>query len=155
MPLIVISGLPCSGKSTAAAALAEVCRQRGQEVQVVDEDSVHLQRNISYAADAASEKVARGTLLSAMDRCLTRSRIVIFDTHNNIKGYRYQLWCIARQAATRYCLVHVDTPPDTCRQWNQQRDAAGAYSEAIFEDLACRFERPDSRNRWDSPLFTL
>lgn len=32
-----------------------------------------------------------------MDRCLTRSRIVIFDTHNNIKGYRYQLWCIARQ----------------------------------------------------------
>lgn len=49
MPLIVISGLPCSGKSTAAAALAEVCRQRGQEVQVVDEDSVHLQRNISYA----------------------------------------------------------------------------------------------------------
>lgn len=43
------------------------------------------------------------------------------------------------QAATRYCLVHVDTPPDTCRQWNQQRDAAGAYSEAIFEDLACRW----------------
>jgi hypothetical protein len=24
-----------------------------------------------------------------------------------------------------------------------------------FEDLACRFERPDARNRWDSPLFTI
>jgi hypothetical protein len=24
-----------------------------------------------------------------------------------------------------------------------------------FEDLASRFERPDARNRWDAPLFTL
>ena len=48
MPLIVISGLPCSGKSSVVAALAEVCRQRGQEVQIVDEDSLHLQRNESY-----------------------------------------------------------------------------------------------------------
>lgn len=122
------------------------------------------------------------------------------------------------QAATRYCMVHVDTPADTCRQWNAARPAEGAFSEAIFEDLAgrcgsyaaaacalagcggwcravaggsaapaaavaqpalpfvlprvgpmsaqccsfifalmrCRrFERPDSRNRWDAPLFTL
>jgi len=24
-----------------------------------------------------------------------------------------------------------------------------------FDDLACRFERPDARNRWDAPLFTV
>lgn len=47
-------------------------------------------------ADATSEKVTRGTLLSAIDRCLSRRRTVILDTHNGIKGYRYQLWCIAR-----------------------------------------------------------
>lgn len=41
--------------------------------------------------------MARGALLSAIDRCLSRRRTVIFDTHNNIKGYRYQLWCIACQ----------------------------------------------------------
>ena len=35
-------------------------------------------------------------MLSAIDRCLTRRRTVVFDTQNNIKGYRYQLWCIAR-----------------------------------------------------------
>ncbi|KAI3423881.1 hypothetical protein D9Q98_009715 [Chlorella vulgaris] len=154
MPLIVISGLPCSGKSKAAAVLAEVCRLRGQDVQIVDEDSLHLQRNESYK-DATSEKVARGTLMAAVDRNLTRKLTVILDTHNNIKGYRYQLWCIARLAGTRYCLVHVDTPPETCRQCNQEREAASSYSETIFEDLACRFERPDSKNRWDSPLFTL
>lgn len=29
------------------------------------------------------------------------------------------------------------------------------YDDRIFEDLVRRFERPDSRNRWDSPLFEL
>jgi protein KTI12 len=29
------------------------------------------------------------------------------------------------------------------------------YDDTIFEDLARRFERPDRRNRWDSPLFEL
>lgn len=56
---------------------------------------------LHITADAASEKVARGALLSAIDRCLTRRRTVILDTHNNIKGYRYQLWCIARQVGVR------------------------------------------------------
>lgn len=31
----------------------------------------------------------------------------------------------------------------------------GGYTPAIFDDLTTRFERPDSKNRWDSPLFTL
>lgn len=48
MPLIVVSGLPSSGKSGAAAALADVCRALGQDVVVVDEESLHLRRNDSY-----------------------------------------------------------------------------------------------------------
>jgi len=31
----------------------------------------------------------------------------------------------------------------------------GGYEDVIFDDLVVRFERPDSKNRWDSPLFTL
>jgi protein KTI12 len=56
------------------------------------------------AADAASEKVARGALMSAIDRALTRKRTVIFDSHNNIKGYRYQLYCIARAVGSRHAV---------------------------------------------------
>lgn len=48
MPLIVVAGLPSSGKSSVAAALAEACKALGQDVQVVDEDSLHLKRNESY-----------------------------------------------------------------------------------------------------------
>ncbi|KAL2933522.1 Protein KTI12-like protein, partial [Bienertia sinuspersici] len=64
---------------------------------------------------------------------------------NSIKGYQYELWCLARAAGVRYCV------------WNEDRKDKGelTYNEIIFEDLVRRFEKPDSRNRWDSTLFEL
>jgi len=52
-------------------------------------------------------------------------------------------------------MVHVDTPAETCKEWNENRGGGDKYSEVIFDDLAGRFERPDARNRWDAPLFTV
>ncbi|KAJ4850955.1 hypothetical protein Tsubulata_011538 [Turnera subulata] len=75
----------------------------------------------------------------------------------SIKGYRYELWCLARSAGIRYCVLFCDAEETECQKWNEQRRREGeaAYDDAIFEDLARRFERPDRRNRWDSPLFEL
>jgi protein KTI12 len=88
-------------------------------------------------ADDVSEKNTRGALKSLAERSLSRGTVVIFDSLNNIKGYRYELWCIARQAATRYCMVHVDTPTEMCRTWNAAR-ATPSYEPDVFEDLAGR-----------------
>lgn len=192
MPLLVICGQPSSGKSSIAQRIAHICKEKGHEVIVVNEESSHLNRNDSYKGtndhlpwilhtckrhpccyacqsnlttahppfspmntDVPSEKNTRALLRSVTDRSLTKNRIVIFDSLNNIKGYRYELWCVARSAATKYLMVHVDTTVDTCKTWNAARNEAESYRENIFEDLAGRFERPDSRNRWDSPLFTV
>ena len=35
------------------------------------------------------------------------------------------------------------------------REEKGGYEVDIFEDLIRRFEEPEGRNRWDSPLFTV
>lgn len=90
-----------------------------------------------------------------MDRALTRSSTVIVDSLNSIKGYRYELWCIARGMGTRYALLHVSTPLEVCQQWNAARPAQEAYSPAVMQDLGGRYERPDTRNRWDAPLITV
>ncbi len=68
---------------------------------------------------------------------------------------RYELWCLARAAGTRYCVVHCDVPIEVAQEWNLARDPAQAYSQAVFDDLTSRFERPDGRNRWDKPLYTI
>ncbi|KAK9819699.1 hypothetical protein WJX72_001375 [[Myrmecia] bisecta] len=153
MPLVLICGQPCSGKSRVAAALREHFLSKGQQAVIVDEPSQYLDKNSAYQ-DSASEKNTRGTLKAATDRSLTKGTVVILDSLNNIKGYRYELYCIARAAGTRYCVVHCDAPVEQAREWNRARPEP-TYTEDLFNNLAGRFETPDSRNRWDAPLFTL
>lgn len=45
---MVISGQPCSGKSTVAAALKQLLGEKGLEVMVIDEPSLSMKRNESY-----------------------------------------------------------------------------------------------------------
>ncbi|GAA0152226.1 hypothetical protein LIER_10758 [Lithospermum erythrorhizon] len=159
MALVVICGQPCSGKSSAALCLLEALNDTEMKplVKIIDETSFHLDRNQSYA-DMVAEKNLRGVLRSEVDRSLSKDNIIIVDSLNSIKGYRYELWCLARAAGIRYCVLFCDIEDDQCRQWNLSRrenDEAAAYNDKIFEDLVRRFEKPDRRNRWDSPLFEL
>ncbi|OMO93409.1 hypothetical protein CCACVL1_06500 [Corchorus capsularis] len=158
MALVVICGQPCSGKSTAAKCLAEALNESEckQTVRIIDETSFHLDRNQSYA-NMPAEKNLRGVLRSEVDRSVSKDNIIIVDSLNSIKGYRYELWCLARAAGVRYCVLYCDVEEAQCRKWNEERREKGeaAYNDVIFEDLARRFETPDRRNRWDSPLYEL
>ncbi|EPS66192.1 hypothetical protein M569_08584 [Genlisea aurea] len=159
MALVVICGQPCSGKSTAATCLADALQESEPKpsVRIVNESAFHLDRNQRYA-DMPAEKNLRGVLRSEIDRSLSKDSIIIVDSLNNIKGYRYELWCLARGAGIRYCVLHCDAGGLDCRTWNERRREEGlgsSYDDRILEDLIGRFERPDSRNRWDSPLFEL
>ncbi|CAD6342233.1 unnamed protein product, partial [Miscanthus lutarioriparius] len=97
MALVVMCGQPCSGKSAAAACLAAALRSSSPDltVRIIDESSLHLGRNDSYK-DMVVEKNLRGVLRSEVDRSVSRDSIIIVDSLNNIKGYRYELWCLAR-----------------------------------------------------------
>ena len=158
MALVVICGQPCSGKSTAALFLAEALKESEskQTVRIIDESSFHLDRNQSYA-NMTAEKNLRGVLRSEVDRSVSKDNVIIVDSLNSIKGYRYELWCLARAAGIRYCVLYCDVEETHCRKWNEERREKGeaAYDAEIFEDLVRRFEKPDRRNRWDSPLFEL
>ncbi|KAK7292677.1 hypothetical protein RJT34_15528 [Clitoria ternatea] len=158
MALVVICGQPCSGKSNAALSLAEGLKESElkEQVRIIDEACFYLGRNHSYA-NMPSEKNLRGVLRSEVDRSVSKDKIIIVDSLNNIKGYRYELWCLARASGIRYCVVYCDVEENVCRTWNLERREKGEanYDDSIFEDLVRRFEKPDSKNRWDSPLFEL
>ncbi|KAG8012648.1 Protein KTI12-like protein [Nibea albiflora] len=90
-----------------------------------------------------------------LDMKVNKDHIVILDSLNYIKGYRYELFCLIKHAQTPHCLVYCLTSDDESSTWNTNRDAAEQYTKDIFDALVLRFEAPDSRNRWDSPLFTI
>ena len=55
--------------------------------------------------DSLSEKPARGTLFSAMQRQMGRDIVLVMDSLNYIKGFRYQMYCAAREMKIRVCTV--------------------------------------------------
>ncbi|XP_053319231.1 protein KTI12 homolog [Spea bombifrons] len=154
MPLVVLCGFPCSGKSRRAGELLEHLEKMGRKVCIVGDHALGLDRNAVYA-DSRNEKEVRGTLRAAVERKLNKEDVVILDSLNYIKGYRYELYCLIKHVQTPHCLIHCLTSPETSSTWNQQREQSERYTQEIFDALVQRFEAPDSRNRWDSPLFTL
>ncbi|KAJ2249466.1 kti12, chromatin associated [Coemansia sp. RSA 455] len=160
MPLIMMTGYPSSGKSTRALELKRLFEAKLSEpehqhrrltVQIIDDASLGVTHD-AYAKPSA-EKIARGALLSAVERLVSRETIVIADTPNYIKGLRYQLYCVSREVSTTQCVVHCAISVDAARRINQAR--ADGYSDSLFEELVMRYEEPNPAAKWDSPLFTV
>jgi len=132
MALITVVGFPCSGKSSRTAELSEfLLRKISTEeytgpikrVEVISDHSLaispsvyngtsfpaDLHRAISNSAifsDSASEKPARGTIFTNLQRKLAVDCVLILDSLNYIKGFRYQIYCAAREMKLRTCTVH-------------------------------------------------
>ncbi|XP_062980110.1 protein KTI12 homolog [Elgaria multicarinata webbii] len=126
MPLVVLCGLPGSGKSRRADELrAALSAEEGEE------------RRVFVVAEADLAGVGgggRSALRAEAERRLSRRDVVIVDAGSELKSFRYELYCLSKHAGTPHCLVlcpggaaRPDRPP---------------------------LEPPDSRNRWDWPLFT-
>ena len=165
MALVTIVGYPCSGKSRRAAQLKESFQARladpnypgpQLEVVIVDDESCHVPTSvydgmspdltlISFLIptddhsplDSVAEKSGRANIFAAVIRSLGPDTITICDSPNYIKGFRYQMYCAAREAHVRVCTVshpeplllfqlifgqiHVATPPEKCREWHEKR----------------------------------
>ncbi|XP_018603163.1 protein KTI12 homolog [Scleropages formosus] len=155
MPLIIMCGFPCSGKSRRTRELKEYfLKSTERKVIVIGDDTVGIAKNSVYA-DVQMEKSLRGTLRSEVERMVNKDDVVILDSMNYIKGYRYELFCLVKHAQTPQCLVYCITTPEDSSTWNTSRPPEERYTQEILDSLVMRFEPPDSRNRWDSPLFTV
>ncbi|KAJ3778749.1 chromatin associated protein KTI12 [Lentinula raphanica] len=158
MSLITISGYPASGKSSRARELHTFLQQKAgdsKQVILLSENSHSLDIKRSAYDNSAAEKQARGALLTTIIRLISPNTILIVDAPNYIKGFRYQIYCAAREVKVRVATVYVLTPPDQCREWNKLREGDDRYADETLENLFIRYEEPSSMVRWDSPLFTL
>lgn len=171
MALVLMCGFPASGKTVVSEKLRELLEGEGQEVHVVrdGEDSIgndgEVAENGAYSArrisvraemyrDSTMEKETRARLRAATERSLNGSRVVICDSLNYIKGFRYEMYCVAKTTSTTYCVVFCEQSAETCAKRDAERGEKGddTYGAELCEGLIRRFETPSERNRWDSPL---
>lgn len=133
LQLIILSGYPCSGLTHRAQQIA-ASFEKTQETLLTSDPPVLKNKykiHVIPTHDAAhprtvydnarTEKETRGVAYTRARRLLGKDTIVILDGMNYIKGYRYQLWCEAKEAGTSCCVVHVGTPVDKCVENNDER----------------------------------
>ncbi|KAF4956448.1 hypothetical protein FSARC_11584 [Fusarium sarcochroum] len=133
MPLIIVSGLPTSGKSTRAKQLHDYLNKRVADTKyrlhLISDDSLSISRTVydlsqlpAHTRSAnASEKDARAALYGAVKRVLSDKDIVILDGLNYIKGWRYQLHCESKAVRTPSCILQIGCSVDKAREVNEER----------------------------------
>jgi protein KTI12 len=154
MPLVVMVGGPTSGKTFNATKIKDYLeKEKGKEVILINEEYLGTNLREECYKDSNSEKIHRAKLKSEAEKFLDDKTVVILDSLNYIKGYRYELYCLVRNFKTRHCLVYCKSDLDTCMKLNIL--ANNVYSETLLKDLYSRMEEPNSNNRWDNPLQTI
>lgn len=163
MPCLIFCGHPSSGKTQLARQFRERALLHPQidNVILINEESAckDQSRNDCYC-DSLAEKKTRGSLKSTFDRTVAeidkRNRtLVILDSLNYIKGYRYELHCISKSNNQNHGIIWVLNQVQVAKKWNKERPEESRYSDELFDELVKRFEPPDARNRWDKPCYTV
>lgn len=135
LQLIIVSGLPTSGKSTRAQQLHEYLSKRVADskyrLHLISDETLSISRAVydlspdklpAHTRSAnASEKDARAALYGAVKRVLSDRDIVILDGLNYIKGWRYQLHCEAKAVRTPSCILQIGCSIDRAKQVNEER----------------------------------
>ncbi|KAM0436072.1 hypothetical protein ACHAPT_002964 [Fusarium lateritium] len=176
MPLVILSGLPTSGKSTRAKQLYDYLEKRIADskyrLHLISDESLTISRTVydlspeklpAHTRSAnASEKDARAALYGAVKRVLSDKDIVILDGLNYIKGWRYQLHCEAKAVRTPSCILQIGCGVDRARGVNEERlrRREATASKDTDEAEAATTDSPDINtaepyepSNWDNLVF--
>lgn len=152
MPLLVLVGWPSSGKTKIVNEIKSHFKDKMTVKVLTDEDAISKYggRNKFYAM-ASAEKELRGDLRSQVERNLNDSTFVIVDSGNYVKGFRYEIYCKAKELRSRYAILEVITDKENVFKYNQLKPESERYSDDMLNALLNRYEEPNSSHRWDKP----
>jgi len=117
-----LTGLPCSGKTSIAQAVAPLLRERGWNVELLDGDEVRrgISSDLGFGRAAREMHAGRVTFIAKL---LARNGVIpIVALISPYASSRAK----AREEIGRFVEVFVDTPLEVC----EQRDVKGLYRKA-------------------------
>ena len=136
------TGLPCSGKTVLANAVAEDLKVKGMKVERLDGDIVRksLTRDLGFTKQDRAMNIERVTFVAKL---LTRNGVAVLASfvspYNKIRDY-------SRKEIGNYILVFVKCSLEVC----EERDVKGMYAKARageikdFTGIDHPFEEPEN-----------
>lgn len=150
--LIILVGLPASGKTTFAFELKKELEELFKKfiVKVVDPDKI---RDLISPDEFEynKEQIVRKRNLDAIKKALEEDFIVISDDLNYYISMRHDLKKIADDLGLQSFVIYISTPLKTCLKWNKNRGTT------IPNEVLININKKlDSFNRysWDFPIAT-
>ncbi|KAL7543657.1 hypothetical protein ACHAXR_012951, partial [Thalassiosira sp. AJA248-18] len=198
MPSLILTGHPCTGKTTfatllASRALLHPSNTISNIIHIRESTACPDQTKSECYSNSHMEKNTRAALKSEFDKAVIASgggggekrgsTLVILDSLNYIKGYRYELYCISKAAGESHGTVWImgdgsggSSSDELAKKRNRQRkelqmnnkhpnqdtttgmekneiDDGYFQDDEMMDSLVLRYEPPDAKNRWESPLY--
>ena len=148
--LLILVGLPSSGKTTIAEILKDLIEKKYKNFQVKIVDPDKIRNSISpNKFNHQKEQSVREKSLNDIRSGLNQGFIVISDDLNYYTSMRHDLKQIAEENIINYFILHIATPLQKCIEWNKER------GEPIPQDVIYKInEKFDSFNNynWDIPI---
>ncbi len=153
--LIVLSGLPSSGKSTLAVKIATILElDLSIKTIIIESDAI---RNMipSYREQVFNPKhepVVRSAMFALIKYFLEKDYLVINDDMNYYKSMRHDLREIALEIKVPFAIIYISTPREVALSWNKKRGLP--IPQEVIEDAFNKFDIPGKDYDWDRPILT-
>jgi O-phosphoseryl-tRNA(Sec) kinase len=167
--MLVLCGIPGSGKSTVAAALAAAAEASGALVTLVDFDkpagdlleefdpekwkkdravslesvSQALKQSLTISAATATATPTTTATTCTHSSNTTEKHLVIVDDTMHYRSMRAECWRIARTTGAAYLFSHIKCPRDVALERNKLRPPGQRVPEEVFKRTVAIFEPPE------------
>ncbi len=151
--LVILTGLPASGKSTFATILKRQILKAFPDTPsyIIDIDDIREEIMPNTFIPGEEYKV-RKKFLDLIKVLLNKGSIVIADDLNYYSSMRHELKTIASDLNLPYFLVYISTPLEKCLDWNQKR--INPIPPEVIKIIHKKFDYFE-KYAWDSPHLTL
>lgn len=152
--LLVLCGIPCSGKSTLAKKIAEAMEsQHAYNTAIISSDNFRRMLPIyEHDFNPDLETFVREATYKTIQEALRQRFIVISDDINYYRSIRRRLKRMAEQNRADFAIIHVNTPLETAIAWNKERE--NPIPTSVIEEVYYKMDKPGEKYRWDTPILT-
>ena len=146
--LVILLGLPGSGKSS----FAKMLNERLENSKIFEFDQfVPLEKQID------NMKADRKKLLENVDREIEKSEqtlVFIIDDNNYYTSMRYEYFQLAKKHQIGFCQFFTDVPIEICKKNNESREIS--VPDEVIDKMAVKLEAPNPlKNAWEQFSFAL
>ncbi len=154
--LVILAGLPSSGKSTIAQAMQTyfpTCLQPPcPAITIIDPDRFRGENATHLQFHPEDEPQIKQKVMEETARELRAGHITIVDDLNYYQSMRHDLLQLVLETNVPYLVIFVNTPLEVCKTWNKIRGSK--IPDDVIDKVALKFDYFE-RYAWDRPDFTI